>query len=320
MTRRANNQGSTKNPLVSVVIPSYNRRGLVGETLESVLSQNWPELEVILVDDGSDDGTAAYVREQFSDAVTIHRQKNQGPSIARNTGLCKSHGDYLTTMDSDDIMPPESIKCRMESLLAHPKANAAYGGYIHEHKDGKSEQKKVAPKSEDQPWPKGDLLYKYALDPFFRHTDLLFERQLLPENGRLYPPKMAKNEDYIMVLKILARAWCVPCYRRTTHLRAVAGEERLRYCYDRILKTDIEAFDRAIAEDQVLSRRLEPIRAKIRARHLMGIANAARKIGDSHKFRQYFRKAREADPDSVRGFKAFRRYLLSFFHFSRNKG
>ncbi|MFP4028621.1 MAG: glycosyltransferase family 2 protein [Candidatus Brocadiia bacterium] len=62
MTRRANNQGSTKNPLVSVVIPSYNRRGLVGETLESVLNQNWPELEVILVDDGSDDGTAAYVR------------------------------------------------------------------------------------------------------------------------------------------------------------------------------------------------------------------------------------------------------------------
>ena len=88
---------------ISAIIPAYNRADLIGETLRSVLEQDRPPDEVIVVDDGSGDGTADVVAG-FGAAVTLIRQANAGPGPARNAGFAASTGDVVHFMDSDDLV------------------------------------------------------------------------------------------------------------------------------------------------------------------------------------------------------------------------
>ncbi|MDX1931944.1 MAG: glycosyltransferase family 2 protein [Capsulimonadales bacterium] len=99
-----------KEKLVSVIIPTYNRRDLVQQAIESVRRQTYPHVEIIVVDDGSVDGTADILRN----IPDIHfiRQKNQGQAGARNTGLAVARGQYISTLDSDDLWHSDFLeKC-----------------------------------------------------------------------------------------------------------------------------------------------------------------------------------------------------------------
>jgi glycosyltransferase involved in cell wall biosynthesis len=106
-------------PLVSVVIPSYNRAHVLAETLESVLTQSYPHLEIIVVDDGSTDDTAEVVRP-YLDRITYLPQQNQGLAAARNTGLLRSRGEYVAWLDSDDLWNSEKLGLQIAFLRLHP--------------------------------------------------------------------------------------------------------------------------------------------------------------------------------------------------------
>jgi glycosyltransferase involved in cell wall biosynthesis len=88
--------------LFSVVIPVYNREHLIGQTLRSVFRQERPGLEVLVVDDGSTDGTME-VLSSFGDRIRVLRQENKGPGAARNRGIKEARGDYIAFLDSDDL-------------------------------------------------------------------------------------------------------------------------------------------------------------------------------------------------------------------------
>ncbi|MDX2155593.1 MAG: glycosyltransferase family A protein [Hyphomicrobiaceae bacterium] len=90
---------------ISVVIPTYNRAVPVGEAIESVLSQSAPPHEVIVVDDGSTDGTAATL-QSYGDRIVVLHQRNSGVSSARNAGIARATGDWLAFLDSDDVWLP----------------------------------------------------------------------------------------------------------------------------------------------------------------------------------------------------------------------
>ena len=102
-------------PLVSVIIPTYNRAGVVGTAIESVLQQTYASLEIIIVDDGSTDGTEGALR-RFGDKITTVRQRNSGPAAARNRGIRESRGDIVAFLDSDDLWLPEKLE-RQVGLL-----------------------------------------------------------------------------------------------------------------------------------------------------------------------------------------------------------
>lgn len=102
-------------PLVSVIIPTYNRARSVGKSVESVLRQTYPSLELIVVDDGSTDDTVAVLAE-FRDAITVIRQPNGGPSSARNNGVAHAKGGIISFLDSDDTWDPTKLE-RQISLL-----------------------------------------------------------------------------------------------------------------------------------------------------------------------------------------------------------
>ena len=111
------------NKLVSIVIPVYNSAATLAETLESCRAQTYSPLEIIVVDDGSSDASIK-IAESFG--VTLIKQSNQGPAIARNTGIKAAQGDYIQFCDSDDLLHPEKIARSMTLLESRPDAALVY--------------------------------------------------------------------------------------------------------------------------------------------------------------------------------------------------
>lgn len=103
--------------IYSVVIPTYNRAHCVGEAIESTLAQTLHPHEVIVVDDGSSDDTAA-VLASFGDRIRVIRQANAGVSAARNAGIEAATGDWIALLDSDDLWFPEKMQ-RQAAVLGH---------------------------------------------------------------------------------------------------------------------------------------------------------------------------------------------------------
>lgn len=102
-------------PTFSVIIPVYNRSSFLEATLESVWRQTFTDYEVIIVDDGSTDGTPAYLAE-LGDRVTVISQENFGPGVARNNGAATAHGSYLAFLDSDDLWFPWTLQTVAELI------------------------------------------------------------------------------------------------------------------------------------------------------------------------------------------------------------
>jgi len=100
---------------VSVIIPTYNRAGTVLNAIRSALDQSYPQIEVIVVDDGSSDETADLLKE-YSPQVTVLHQTNSGPSVARNHGARHASGDIFAFLDSDDVWMRDKIE-RQVSLM-----------------------------------------------------------------------------------------------------------------------------------------------------------------------------------------------------------
>ena len=110
---------------VSVVIPTYNRADFVREAIVSVLQQDYPDVELIVVDDGSRDGTAAVV-SGFGPGVQYLWQENRGVSAARNRGVAASTGDLIAFLDSDDLWLPNKVSAQVAYFEAHAEAQACH--------------------------------------------------------------------------------------------------------------------------------------------------------------------------------------------------
>ncbi len=112
-------------PLVSVIIPSYNRAHLVPTTIDSVLKQSFHDFEIIVVDDGSTDNTGEIVS---AFPVKYIQQENQGLPSARNTGIKAAQGKYIAILDSDDCLFEYSLEKRVKIMELHPEVAYVYSG------------------------------------------------------------------------------------------------------------------------------------------------------------------------------------------------
>ena len=117
-------------PLVSVLIPTFNGARYLRETLDCVMTQTWPVLEIIVSDDGSTDDTLAIVSEaQQQSKVPLRLVKNPRPGMVDNWNHCigLAQGEFLKFVFQDDLITPDCVERLLQALLAHPSAGLAYG-------------------------------------------------------------------------------------------------------------------------------------------------------------------------------------------------
>jgi glycosyltransferase involved in cell wall biosynthesis len=121
-------------PSISVIIPTYNRAHLVGETIDCILRQTRPPEEIIVVDDGSTDDTCTEI-ERFGARVTLLRQENLGPGAARNRGLSQATGTFIQFFDSDDLATLNLLEAKLRAVNAMG-VDLAYGPWLPVQIDG----------------------------------------------------------------------------------------------------------------------------------------------------------------------------------------
>lgn len=113
-------------PIVSIIVPACNAAATLRETLESVLCQTFADFELIVIDDGSTDRTPELVRGISDARLTLVSYPNGGLSTARNRGLARATGEFVSFIDADDIWTSDKLELQLAALRAHPDAGGAY--------------------------------------------------------------------------------------------------------------------------------------------------------------------------------------------------
>ena len=114
-------KANRRKPLVSVIIPAYNRGWILTEAIDSVLAQDFEDYELIVVDDGSTDNTRA-ILDTYGQDIIVLRQVNKGVSAARNLGIAEAEGQLVAFLDSDDLWLPRKLSRQVEFFKSNPDA------------------------------------------------------------------------------------------------------------------------------------------------------------------------------------------------------
>jgi teichuronic acid biosynthesis glycosyltransferase TuaG len=122
--------GATEKPLVSVIMPAYNAEKYITEAIDSILAQTYGNWELLVVNDGSTDGTAAILEHYKDPRIRVFHKANGGIGSARNLALLHVRGSFICGLDSDDVMPPGSIAARVAVFDQYPEADIADGQVI----------------------------------------------------------------------------------------------------------------------------------------------------------------------------------------------
>ena len=109
---------------ISIVIPLYNKQATIQRAIRSVIAQGIPEIQIIVVDDGSTDGSAEEVKAVTDERITLIQQANAGPGRARNVGASQARADLLSFLDADDEWKPGFLMAGLAALERHPEAVA----------------------------------------------------------------------------------------------------------------------------------------------------------------------------------------------------
>jgi len=183
---------------VSVIIPTYNRADLIGETIESVLKQTFDDFEIIIVDDGSTDATGEVVRK-FDGPIKYLYQDNRGRSCARNRGFEASSGDYVCFLDSDDVLKPMMIERQVSLLDSNSNLGFVYSDYQFINQTGE-----ILPVPEvfrRHPLRRGRIFHFLIYFDFIPPSSVLSRRECINKIG-LFESSLEPAEDLDWLLRM----------------------------------------------------------------------------------------------------------------------
>jgi len=182
-------------PMVSIIVPTFNRAGVIKRALDSIVAQNFKDYEVIVVDDGSTDDLA--IVEKYSGLAPmrlIRHSQNRGAAAARNTGIAAAAGRFIAFLDSDDSWQPDKLAYQVAALQgAAPNVRACVTGYIL-HK-GKRELT-ICPQTPPGHF-KTEILFGCTISP---GTALLIEHSVFDQIG-LFDEDLRRLEDWDWLLR-----------------------------------------------------------------------------------------------------------------------
>lgn len=225
---------SKQAPLVSIVAPCYNAEKYLEEAIASIFAQDYPNFEVIIVDDGSSDNSIAMLRQlQQTHDFQLYTQANQGVSAALNHGLRYAKGDYVSTPDLDDIMLPQSVRIRVDYLEQHPQVGCVGALIIYMDSDGNTIKQQQR-----------DEIRTYDFDKVLNGAVVIgapvaLYRMSAMRSAGFYAPSL-RVQDFQMTLRIARLGYevhelpvCVTRYRRHPN--------NLSRKYKVLLQADLEA-------------------------------------------------------------------------------
>lgn len=190
--------------LVSVIIPCYNAEQWLNEAIDSVLGQTYPQIEIIVIDDGSSDRSLEVVKS-YGERVIWRSQKNQGANTARNAGFSLASGNYIQYLDADDYLLPDKIAQQVECLRSND-ADFVYGDWRYQHHlaDGEVYLDEIRVCGD-----KSDFLESLlANDRWSNLAPMLFTRSLVKEVSWDETLTAAQDRDFLFSV-MLAGAKCI---------------------------------------------------------------------------------------------------------------
>jgi glycosyltransferase involved in cell wall biosynthesis len=207
-----------KFPLVSVIIPTYNRGWILKEAIESVQSQTYKNFELIIVDDGSTDNTQD-ILEKFKEELIVIRQTNKGVSAARNKGVVFSRGTFISFLDSDDLWKPEKLANQVAFFVSNPEIHICQTDEIWIRKG-----KRVNPKKYHQK-PSG-MIYIPSLSLCLVSPSAVMMKKTIFQSVGGFDETFPVCEDYDLWLRIGCR-YPVPLIEQKLVIKRGGHEDQL---------------------------------------------------------------------------------------------
>lgn len=224
-------------PLISVVIPTYNRERMIARAVRSVLEQTYYNVEVHLVDDGSSDNTRG-VLEEFAcePRFNYHFQENRGQSAARNVGISKSQGKYIAFLDSDNYWLPHKLLEQINFLKINPNYDVLYSNGRVIDASGT-----VLPVRASRRFS-GNIIDQLLLNNFVSNNTVLVDRRCFETMGG-FDEELRHSEDYDLWLRFAT------CFRFLYHpvdvaCYCVVGDDRLSADEDKVLAANFKILSR----------------------------------------------------------------------------
>jgi len=188
------------NPLISVVIPSYNRAELIANTLRSVLAQDFSDFEILVVDDGSKDATREAVEAVGDQRIRYIAQANAGANAARNNGIRQARGQYIAMLDADDTFLPTHLSESLSAAREHPGC-VIYGRIIVDRGNGQTFHK--PPRSVDLGEPISE--YLMCAQGFVQTSTLFLDAKVAQSVG--YLEGLANGQDIDFAIRLEAAGY-----------------------------------------------------------------------------------------------------------------
>lgn len=294
---------------ITIVIPAYQAEGYLTRALESVATQSDTDWELIVVDDGSRDGTLALAQRHAARdpaRMRVLAQANAGPAEARNRGMAEARGEYVLFLDADDALMPDALERLRQDLRAHGPVDFLFGGHVVVRLDGSRRTLIPGPVRGEPLRDFQDFLQGHGVGP--THGALLMRRELAARLG--YPPSIRNNEDVVLFAQMLAlgRSRSLPAVLATKYRRAAS----LRHDTDALLQ----------AGDQIAALLFDPARlpaaflaerpAFEADRHLQSFRMLTR-AGRQQEARRHFHQALRLDPGAALRPKSLFKYLRSLW-------
>ncbi len=183
--------------MTSVIIPTFNRAVFLREAIDSVLAQTEKDFELIVVDDGSTDGTRELVAE-YGDRLRYFFQPNAGASAARNLGIRHATGRFIAFLDSDDLWLPKKLARQVQWMAAHPNLLLCYTDEIWIRRGVRVNQKMIHAKA-------GGWIYPLCLPRCIISPSSVFMRRELFDAAGLFDEQLTVCEDYDLWLRVASR-------------------------------------------------------------------------------------------------------------------